>query len=344
MSTNLGKIRDRTIIEVLFKLKYTLGDMIKIIPSLYPKDGPSRNTISKIFESLTAETFSYLDPAPIGLKSDAHLVKKVRRYINLHLFDGLRKIAKVLGSNKDSIRDIIGNELKMTRLKLKWIPYSLTDEQKDARVKIATQMLTILREDEKSDFCHILTGDETWLLYETSNDSMWVHEEETVETRVRPAIASKKQTLVVFWGLDIIPVFCLLGKGTTMNARTFQTSSLIPFKQYVKDSWSEEEPIYVHMDNAPAHKAKTTKKAFEETPNMKEMPQPPYSPDIAPCDFFLFGYLKNRLKNYVINNSEELFNITLEIMTEIPRQTRLNVFHEWIFRLETVIKYKGEYF
>jgi hypothetical protein len=26
------------------------------------------------------------------------------------------------------------------------------------------------------------------------------------------------------------------------------------------------------------------------------MPQPPYSPDLAPCDFFLFSYLKQHLE------------------------------------------------
>jgi hypothetical protein len=26
------------------------------------------------------------------------------------------------------------------------------------------------------------------------------------------------------------------------------------------------------------------------------VPQPPYPPDLAPCDFFLFGYLKQHLE------------------------------------------------
>jgi hypothetical protein len=26
------------------------------------------------------------------------------------------------------------------------------------------------------------------------------------------------------------------------------------------------------------------------------VPQPPYSPDLAPCEFFLFGYLKQQLE------------------------------------------------
>jgi hypothetical protein len=30
---------------------------------------------------------------------------------------------------------------------------------------------------------------------------------------------------------------------------------------------------------------------------MKRAPHPPYSPDLAPCDFYLFGYVKDRLSS-----------------------------------------------
>jgi hypothetical protein len=29
------------------------------------------------------------------------------------------------------------------------------------------------------------------------------------------------------------------------------------------------------------------------------MPQPHYSPDLAPCDFFFFGYLKSQLEGMI---------------------------------------------
>jgi hypothetical protein len=33
---------------------------------------------------------------------------------------------------------------------------------------------------------------------------------------------------------------------------------------------------------------------------------PPYSPDVAPSDYHLFTYLKNRLRSQRFSNSEEL--------------------------------------
>ena len=48
-------------------------------------------------------------------------------------------------------------------------------------------------------------------------------------------------------------------------------------------------------DNVPSYTAKLTI-AFLKEENMKLLGHPPYSPDLAPCDFFLFPKIKNQLK------------------------------------------------
>jgi hypothetical protein len=45
--------------------------------------------------------------------------------------------------------------------------------------------------------------------------------------------------------------------------------------------------------------------------NMTVVPHPPYSPDLAPCDFFLFPKLKMKLK-------ERRFQTVAEIQAESP--------------------------
>jgi hypothetical protein len=45
--------------------------------------------------------------------------------------------------------------------------------------------------------------------------------------------------------------------------------------------------------------------------NLKRMPHSVYSPDLSPCDFFLFGYLKDKLidKQYTMPE-EQLTEVT----------------------------------
>jgi len=65
-------------------------------------------------------------------------------------------------------------------------------------------------------------------------------------------------------------------------------------RRHRPEKWRSSDWI-LHLDNAPAHMAVTTK----EFPAKQEVPllaHPSYSPDLAPCDFFLFPQMKKALK------------------------------------------------
>lgn len=51
----------------------------------------------------------------------------------------------------------------------------------------------------------------------------------------------------------------------------------------------------LHHDSAPAHVFVKTN-AFVEKYHITLLPHPPYSPDLAPCHFFMFPYLNITLK------------------------------------------------
>ncbi|KAA6383157.1 MAG: hypothetical protein EZS28_021316 [Streblomastix strix] len=75
------------------------------------------------------------------------------------------------------------------------------------------------------------------------------------------------------------------------------------------------EPL-LHFYNAPAHiAAKTTK--FISKNNIIRLPQPPYSPDLSPSDFYLFGYLKGALKDITFESAEQALAATEQILQKI---------------------------
>ena len=101
--------------------------------------------------------------------------------------------------------------------------------------------------------------------------------------------------------------------------------------------------MMLHWDNASSHKSLITRNKIESV-GFIEVEHPPYSPDIAPCDFFLFGYIKNKLKGNVFNTSNELKVAIEKVVMGISTNTIQNVFLEWKIRLDTVINNGGEYF
>lgn len=51
----------------------------------------------------------------------------------------------------------------------------------------------------------------------------------------------------------------------------------------------------LHHDNAPCHTAFNVTQ-FLTSKEIPVLPQPPYLPDLTPCDFFLFPMIKNAVK------------------------------------------------
>ena len=58
--------------------------------------------------------------------------------------------------------------------------------------------------------------------------------------------------------------------------------------------WREQTWL-LHHDNAPSHSAVLTNQFLAKN-KIAVIPHPPYSPDLASCDFFLFPKMKLKLK------------------------------------------------
>ena len=70
--------------------------------------------------------------------------------------------------------------------------------------------------------------------------------------------------------------------------------------------------------------------------------QLPYSPDLAPCDFWLFDILKQELTSHA--NAQSLNKQITKILSELDRKEYANIFHKWLERMQCYINNKGDYF
>jgi hypothetical protein len=59
---------------------------------------------------------------------------------------------------------------------------------------------------------------------------------------------------------------------------------------------------------------------------MKQEPHSPYSPDLAPSDFFLSGYVKRKPMGYRAETPSDLLVRIQVILAEIPREALKAVF------------------
>ena len=83
-----------------------------------------------------------------------------------------------------------------------------------------------------------------------------------------------------------------------------------------------------HHDNAPTHiSAVTTVKLVEL--GYELLPHPPYSPDLAPCDFFLFPNLKKPLAGRKFELNEEVISATEAYFADLQKTCFSDGLKKW---------------
>ena len=82
-------------------------------------------------------------------------------------------------------------------------------------------------------------------------------------------------------------------------------------------------------DNAFSHKCEVVKCVLDSE-NVKVLNHPPYSPDVSPCDFFLFTRLKKLLSGNKYTSRSSLGSAICQCLQEIPKEDYLSAFRDWV--------------
>ena len=104
-------------------------------------------------------------------------------------------------------------------------------------------------------------------------NKVWVEKGENRPQIVRTAQNSKKRMFCIFYTIDGVIARIVVKKGHTVTGKLYANSIL--------------RDVMLHHDNAAPHKSAVVTEYLRKE-RIKLLPHPPYSPDIAPCDFFLF--------------------------------------------------------
>jgi transposase len=95
--------------------------------------------------------------------------------------------------------------------------------------------------------------------------------------------------------------------------------------------------------NAPSHTSFAVREFLAQN-KITTPPHPPYSPDLAPCDFFLFPKLKTHLKGHNFGTVENVQAAATRALTNISSEDFLHCYEEWQQRWNRCIRLQGAYF
>jgi histone-lysine N-methyltransferase SETMAR len=100
--------------------------------------------------------------------------------------------------------------------------------------------------------------------------------------------------------------------------------------------------ILLQHDNARPHTARSAVATVQDLP-FECLPHPPYSPDLAPSDFHVFGSLKEAMRSKSFRSDEEVQQVVHESLHSQPKDFFSRGIHALPKRWNTRMARNGDY-
>ena len=178
----------------------------------------------------------------------------------------------------------MSNKLCMYRVSARWIPPLLLPDQMWKRVKGCRE--------------YYLTCDETWMhLFEPENkqhNSIWEHPSSPSPTKALISKFAGKVMTIIFCVIQSIILNHFVPPNTTVTGNYYVTIIKSNMFSVIKQKHPQlvKSGILLHHD-ASNNSIRVVSDTFKEL-DIEMLPHPPYSPDLAIFDVWLFPTIRNR--------------------------------------------------
>ena len=157
----------------------------------------------------------------------------------------------------------------------------------------------------------------------------WCKPGQLPKGRIKRKRSRRKVMATVFWDSQGVILVDCLDSGETMNTHRFCTSLLKlrdRLRQLRPETFASTLLLY---DNAPPHRAS---KGFAQELGFEVLPHPAYSPDLSPCDFYLFPALKREMKGEEFDTDEHVARFAYEWLDAVA-DVKENFYRDGMMKL-----------
>ncbi|XP_030588657.1 histone-lysine N-methyltransferase SETMAR-like [Archocentrus centrarchus] len=307
----MDKIWHRGVIKYLQKKELAPKDIHADMVATLGDDAPALSTVQKWAAEFKRGRESLEDDQRSGRPVTATTRENIDRVHHMVMDDSrltVNQIANAVGISRERVENILHNELGMSKISARWVPRLLTPDQKRTRL-VTSQANLALFEANPDDFLErFLTQDECWVHHFEPETMQWNHLSSPPPKKAKVVSLAGKVMVSVFWDAKGIVFIDYLQNGHTINGEYYanllrQLRKAIESKRPGKLS----KGVLFHRDNAPAHKSVLAMAAVRDC-GFELIDHPPYSPDLAPSDYFLFRNMKKHLSGKQYRTDDEVLS------------------------------------
>ena len=168
----------------------------------------------------------------------------------------------------------------------------------------------------------------------------WKLPGEVPTRKMRPSTSHRKVfMLTTFWDANGIILNDFAESGVKINSAYY--SDLVQRCRKLRRKSRNIDFFYLH-DNAPIHTSVASSATIDAC-GFRTLPHPPYSPDLAPSDFFLFNHLKKAQRHQQFATKEELRDSVSEFFTGKDTNYFKKAFQDLLIRWKKCVDVNGNY-
>lgn len=300
---------DKTHLRHVILFKFIEGINVSVttesICKVYGKNAVTAKTVRKWFAKFKRGDFNLEDKPRSGrpIKVDDDLITNIIASNSRISTDEIaHKLNIAYGS--------VFGHLKKLGYILKhdvWVPHVLTERNKLDRVSIANSLLGRLTKDLFLD--RLVTGDEKLIVYNVQRKQTLEQSNKLDQSVIKADLYPKKAMLSVWWDCNGVIFYELFSSDQTISSDKYceQLDKLKVAIQKKRTDLADRKNIVFHYDNTKSYATMQTIHKLRQL-NWDILLHPPYSPDIAPSDYYLFQSLQNDLNEEKFESFEDLKN------------------------------------
>ena len=173
----------------------------------------------------------------------------------------------------------------------------------------------------------------------------WKTAESPRPKKARMSKSKIKVMLIAFFDRKGLVHHEFVPEGETVN-QYFYKQVIIRLHDRVRRTrralWSDKSWL-LHHDNALAHSAVSARQLLVKK-QIAALDHPPYSLDLASCDFWLFPWLKIVIKGTYSSSSKEIRASVTKELKILKQEEFAKCFREWQDRMQKCINSERVYF
>lgn len=324
------------------------GELLKV----HGDAAPGLSSVYRWYTRFRDEAYPLAQAARTGRPRSTRTPELIETCRNLVKEDpkvSVRDLADFMEVGKSTVHEILTEDLQLRNVSAVWVPHTLSEENKVARVNCAKQIRRIFHTEGMTSFCNkYVVEDETWVYLNNTgtrqNNRCWLGQGDHRPQVVRHSVGDPKTMLVVAFTPS--KRFSIM---STAPKQTVDANRIVEFVRHTGDLWRSlrSQPIHLsevlwQWDNARPHVAQPVQQ-YMESRGVQLLFQSPYSPDFNLCDRFFFNWLKSDFSKREFSSHDEVREAALQWARGLDANCLKREVLRLVEHCQAVIDFRGNY-